>query len=91
MGEGIGFEQPETVENKGIADELGRVLESVPPKENYPPDRELQRSILDQLPENLVEELHAHLIVVEGGKEAESPAKESKLRGELFESLAPPQ
>ena len=43
MGEGIGFEQPETVENKGIADELGRVLESVPPKENYPPDRELQR------------------------------------------------
>lgn len=91
MGEGIGFEQPETVENKGIADELGRVLESVPPKENYPPDRELQRSILDQLPENLVEELHAHLIVVEGGKEAESSAEESKLRGELFERLATAQ
>jgi hypothetical protein len=95
--EGIGFEQPETVENKGVAAELEHVLEGVPSEGNYLPDRELQTSIIHQLPENLVEELHGHLmarekeqqqIATERGKEVKETAEEQVVRGELFERFA---
>ena len=96
MGEGIGFEQPEIVENKGVVDELEHVLEGTPPGESYLPDRELQISILRELPDNLVEELHGHLIAMEkkqqqvakGGGEARVVDESSEVRGELFERLA---
>jgi hypothetical protein len=94
--EGLEFEHSEAIENKGITDELDRVLEGVPPVENYLPDRELQTSILHQLPENLIEELHGHLmagekeqqqIAAERGKEVKRSAEEQVVRGELFERL----
>jgi hypothetical protein len=100
MGEGIGFEQPETVENKGVADELGHVLEGIPPGEGYLPDRELQTSILRELPDNLVEELHGHLmaneveqrkIATERGKEFKETPDDRVIKGELFERLAAAQ
>ncbi|MEX2053678.1 MAG: hypothetical protein WD940_01580, partial [Patescibacteria group bacterium] len=73
------------------------VLEEISPEENYLPDRELQASILQQLPENLVEELHAHLmghekeqrqIAEEREKEFKETAEGQVVRGELFERLA---
>ena len=98
--EGMGFEQSETIENKGIAAELGQVLEGIPPGEGYLPDRELQTSILRELPENLVEELHAHLmaneieqrkIAGERGKEFKEIPDDRVIKGELFERLAAAQ
>src|SRR3989304_8912663 len=100
MGESIGFEQPEALENRGIADELEHVLEGIPPGEGYLPDRELQTSILLQLPENLVEELHGHLmaneieqrkIATERGKEFKETPADRVIKGELFERLAAAQ
>ena len=91
------FEQSETVGNKDIADELEHVLEDIPPGEGYLPDRELQTSILRELPENLVEELHGHImasekeqrqIAAELGKEFEAHPEDRVIRGELFERLA---
>ena len=98
--EGMEFEQSETIENKGIAAELGQVLEGVPPEEGYLPDRELQASIIRELPENLVEELHAHLmaneieqrkIAGERGKEFKEIPDDRVIKGELFERLAAAQ
>src|SRR3972149_4034908 len=98
--EGMGFEQPETIENKGIAAELGQVLEGVPPEEGYLLDRELQASILRELPDNLVEELHGHLmaneveqrkIATERGKEFKETPDDRVIKGELFERLAAAQ
>ena len=95
--EGIGAEQFEATENRGISAELEHVLESAPPEETHLPDRELQASILRELPENLVEQLHAHLmttekedqqIAVERGREVRVTPEEQVVRGELFERLA---
>lgn len=98
--EGAGFEQPEAVENKGFVAELEHVLESINPEEGYVPDRELQNFLLRQLPENLAEELHAHLmardieqqqIAAERGKEVKESPEEQVIRGEIFERLAAAQ
>jgi len=94
--EGLSFGNPETVESGGIAGELERVLKDTAPEEGYAPDREIQSSILRQLPENLVEELHAHLLATEKedqrfaaekGKEVRETAEGPAIRGELFERL----
>ena len=100
MGERLGFEQFISSESGGEVKELEHVLEDTAQEENYTPDRQLQVSILRELPDNLVEELHGHLISndIEQRKFAEGRGREFKeddegrvIRGELFERLAAAQ
>lgn len=97
---GAEFYSPETVatepKNEGRTDELMGILEKTRRDDGYIPDRERQKQVLNNLPENIIEQLRAHLYAAHleqeffaklRGKDGQNFSDSRVLRGEVFENL----
>jgi hypothetical protein len=91
-----GVETPIQENSPSLVEDLKSVLENTQLEEGYYPDRNRQLQILNNLPENTVEQLHAHLHEVEResdffakirGEEKSETDDAQYLRGEVFELL----